>query len=367
MKTLIWFIVWATALARLAWAGDPQSPRAHGHVLLLDNQRTVEGDIELDGGQYRVRRQVGETWVPAGNVLCLCENLEEAYQFLEKRANLRDADEHIRLGRWCQLHGLRPQSLAEAKAALALSPQNDEAQRLLQILQRAASVPAPAPSPVPDAAKPVPSTMLPSFEVNAEVMGQFVSRVQPVLMNACATCHASSQAGSFRLVRAQHGGVVNRHATQQNLQAVLAQVNRDHWETSPLLTKAVTVHGQANQPPLKNRQAPPFRNLEEWVRGTLARNPQGQDTMLGAGAPLAEPKRLSDLVMAKAEALGDDIPAAPRPAIGTETGAASKAPPSEERPTAIPPAAPQQAAPLDPFDPVIFNRQMHPQGRKSAR
>ena len=42
---------------------------------------------------------MGETWVPAKNVLCLCDSLEDAYAFLRSRANPRDADERLRLAR----------------------------------------------------------------------------------------------------------------------------------------------------------------------------------------------------------------------------------------------------------------------------
>jgi hypothetical protein len=196
------------------------------------------------------------------------------------------------------------------------------------------------------------------MEINAEAMGQFISRVQPVLMNACASCHVSGNAGSFQLVRALEGGMVNRHATQVNLQAVLAQINREHWEESPLLAKAVTVHGQAGQPPLKSRQAPPFRNLEDWVRGAVARSPQRSDPASPAvvAAPAAEPNRFPESVMAKAEALPGPVVSAARPATPPEE---SKIAPAA---ASTPPAPP--ATPVDPFDPLIFNRQMHPQRQK---
>jgi hypothetical protein len=362
MKILIRFLTSGLTVAALCpvpiRAADPQTPRTKGHVLVLENERTVEGDIERDGDQYRIRRQGGETWVPAATALRLCETLQEAYQFLQQRANLRDPDERLRLGRWCQLHGLRAQAVAEAEAALELRPTSAEAQHLLQSLQRAANTPAAAAAPSPAVVKASAPAVPPAVDINAEAMGAFISRVQPILMNACASCHVSGQAGSFQLVRALAGGLVNRHATQQNLQAVLAQVNREHWEGSPLLTKAVAVHGRASQPPLKNRQAPPYRNLEDWVRANLARNPVAPEQALVARAPpLAEPNRLPDAVMAKAVELGGDaVSSTPPPAAA----------PASVTPTAVeqPEAAHQPRAPMDPFDPAIFNQQMHPRRAK---
>ena len=40
----------------------------------------------------------------------LCGSLEEAYQFLRKRANLNDPDERLRLAEWCRQHDLREQA-----------------------------------------------------------------------------------------------------------------------------------------------------------------------------------------------------------------------------------------------------------------
>ena len=93
---------------------------SHGKVLVLENDQTLAGDIERAGDLYRVRRLIGETTVPAERVLRLCADMEEAYAFLRSRANLADADEHLRLGEWCRLNGLHDQALAEVKAAVEL-------------------------------------------------------------------------------------------------------------------------------------------------------------------------------------------------------------------------------------------------------
>src|ERR1700676_4124238 len=83
-------------------AAEPKPPLATGHVLILDNERTLEGDIERDGDRYRIRRSIGETWVPGDKVLRLCANWQDAYDYLRTSANLMDPDERIRLARWCQ-------------------------------------------------------------------------------------------------------------------------------------------------------------------------------------------------------------------------------------------------------------------------
>jgi hypothetical protein len=327
-------------------AADSVPPRTTGRVLLLDSERVIEGQIEREGDQYRVRRSVGETRVPADGVLQLCGTMEEAYDFLRARANLRDPDERTRLARWCHLHNLPEQALAEARAAADLCPKNPEYSRWRDNLQRAAAVMGP-PAPAQQA-PPVDTAAPPPIEVNAESMGWFATRVQPILMNTCASCHVPGKAGAFKLTRSYDDGMVNRRATQQNLAAVLAQINTERWETSPLLTKAVSVHGEASQPPLKSRQAPAYRTLEEWLRTTLASNPQLKDrpapVVVSASKP--EPKIVPEV-----------------PPAGKETLFAAMAAP-RATPKEAPPAVPstqtvEPKEPVDPFDPVIFNRQEH--------
>src|SRR5262249_53495499 len=91
-------------------AADPEPVRTTGQVLVLVNERTLEGSIERHGDQYCVRRSIGETWLPSDQVLYLCADMEDAYTRLRQRANLRDPDERLRLTRWCLLHGLKSQA-----------------------------------------------------------------------------------------------------------------------------------------------------------------------------------------------------------------------------------------------------------------
>jgi hypothetical protein len=346
---------------RVARAAD--APAATGRVLLLANEHTLEGDIERDGDQYRVRRALGETWVPADQVLCLCASHAEAYAFLCTRANLRDADERLRLARWCLLYGLRAQALAEATAAVELRPHMAEGRLLLRNLQRSMAAAADQPAPgskiedrgsriedrgsVAGDETELPTSWLLPMDVSVEALSLFATRVQPILMNTCVACHATGKAGAFRLTRAEADGTLNRRATQHNLVAVLSQVNRERPAASPLLLKAVSVHGEASQAPLKSRQTPAFRSLEEWVRLAVASNPQPQQQ------PEPKLESLPQPAPTLQAPLPGEVISAPSAASIRSAGSAPAALPRE----ATPPSA--EVGPVDPFDPVIFNRQMH--------
>src|SRR5262245_55915341 len=117
-------------LAGMAVHGtDAPAPPATGHVLILDNDRTLEGDIQRFGDQYRVRREAGETWIAASRVLCLCASNQDACKFLSSRINPNDLGQRFRLAQWCHQHDLRVEAARELKAILAVRPDDVASQR----------------------------------------------------------------------------------------------------------------------------------------------------------------------------------------------------------------------------------------------
>lgn len=344
MTTKIGLMVCALAAGAVLWAVGQAAgpPSTTGKVLVLDNDRTLEGDIDKIGDRYRVRRAIGETWVPTDKVRQLCASLQDAYAYLRDRANLDDPDEHLRLAQWCQRNELREQALVEVKAALALRPEHEPSRRLLAGLSQPAGTPTPPTREVEPAASPAP------IDIDLESMGLFVNRVQPILMNACVSCHATGRGGAFKLTRLYGSASASRRTTQQNLAAVVAQINGDRPEASPLLVKAAGLHGDMAQPPLKGRQAEAYRHLEEWARQVAANNPQLRGrgpTPVAAGPP-------------EAKVVVEALPPRPGPA---PLVAAPEAP---VRPTSV--AAPP-AEPVDPYDPITYNRQMYPNGKPGER
>jgi hypothetical protein len=351
MATIIRFFLCAVALAVPALALSQTATAAKGRVLLLENERIFEGDIEKVGEQYRVRRpSAGETWIPGDRVLLLCGSRLEAYQFLRKQANLNDPDELLRLARWCQMQDLREQALRDVKSALTLRPEHPETCRLLKHLEQAALESAAAPTPpaakaTPRAEPKAAQIAATGLELNSECMGLFARRVQPILMNTCASCHASGHGGEFKLTQVFGDAPLGGKSSQQNLTAVLAQLKPNQPLGSPLLLMAASAHGGAAQPPLKGRQTPAYQALEQWVQLTSAHVPKAPQT---EATPVRAPKNVFEDVEGKS--LSEIAPPAKsEPPKGSETFAETE---SKD--------APKLAEPADEFDPVIFNRQMHP-------
>ncbi len=340
----------ATVSAKDAGAANLQ-PRT-GRVIVLDNENTLTGDIERIDAQYRIKRLIGETWVPANKVLRLCASLEEAHAFLQSRANLSDPDERLRLADWCRQHGMTTEALVEAEAALALRPRDARAKRLAAFLREMKSRPAVT-------AAPGAERKLPPIDVTAESLSVFASRVQPILMNACANCHTAGRGGTFQLIRSYGSGLGDRHSLEQNLAVVLSHVNTSQPIVSRLLTKSVSLHGLGmTTAPLRGRQAPAYLTLEHWVMDTLANNPQ-----LRVNASPAEPPATATASatippppVGQAGSWGNDRSATPAPA-------SMPAVPLPTPPALNPAGAgpePPKATNSDPVDPEDFNRHFHP-------
>ena len=319
---------------RSARASDPVT----GRVLVLQTERTITGDVERVGDRYRIKRLVGETWIPAGDVLKLCATLEEAYQFLKRRANGNDADERLRLADWCRQHGLREAALDEAKAAAQLRPNDQRIRRLVaHLLEAKARAQTPQPATTPE---PTP----PRVEVTSESLGMFATKVQPILMNACVSCHNGGRGGSFQLVRVSTPGLTSRRSTEANLAAVLSQVNGKEPAASKLLQKAISVHGTGmTQAPLKGRGAAAFRQLEMWAVRTVESNPHLREATQAVAA--------------------STVPT-PRPSEEGTFGKDRELPPVTPVPV---PAPAKRTEGSDPVDPDGFNREFHPQKKSSPK
>jgi hypothetical protein len=353
MKTLVYsflsLALLASPNANRVRAAETPLPSSSGKVLILKTKYTMEGDIERVGDRYRVRRNQGEMWVPAARVLTVTSSLTDAYHYLRGQINLGDPDERLSLARWCRVNNLAEQALAELQAADKLRPDHKETRRLLQHWQQMPLTALPK-----TAAKPKSDDEPPPVEVTTEALGLFVSRVQPILMNTCARCHANGHGGNFHLGQVFGDGVGNRRAMERNLAAALKQINLNQPDVSLLLTKAVSDHAHSGQAPLRDRQTPAYRTLEHWVKLTADNNPQLRDRVLAAPpspppvAPVEQPAKSGEEsewgagARSKTAAAPGSLPSAPVPV----------------------PATP---AKVDPYDPDVFNRQMHPEANKPEK
>ena len=356
MATQIRFFLCAAALivsSRALAQSDEDTPPVQGHVLLLANDRILEGDITQIGQQYCIARDgSGQTWLPCPKARRLFESRDEAFQYLRTQANLDDPDERLRLARWCIQYEMWQQAQAELKAADRVRPKHAETLRLSAVVERtmqhSEAPPTPTPLPIPRHETTTPKVAFNGLELNRECMGIFARRVQPILMNTCACCHVAGKSAAFKLAQVIGDAPATGISSQQNLTAVLSQIKPSDPMNSPLLHMAATAHGGAGQPPLRNRDTPAYRTLEQWVKMTAAHAPKAAGLISDPRAtpPQKHAKNVFESVEAKTPGLAADA--------GKET------PPNQKEVFAAD-APNKNAEPFDEFDPIIFNRQMHPE------
>lgn len=327
MKTIL--CLFAAGFTGVCFAGSPIT----GKVILLDNDQLIEGDIRREGDRYVIRRAVGETVIPAALVLDVVADRKAAFAAFRERCNLRDVDDRMRLIRWAMQNDMREEALAEAELLLKFRPDDQPLRQLAAGLRELKKAPAPEVKRQPEAPPKLPTQVLEveTPEYNRDAFVPFVSKVQPILMNACASCHAAGQGGNFKLVRTADAN--DRKATLHNLNAVLRQLKSDDLAKSPLLTNAITAHGKTNQPPLRE-QTLAFQTLDGWVRFAIKETP----------APLPVTPIVSKPVEGEPKPMTIPMPmpmAPPKTSFG-------------ETSTSQPPVEPQ-TEPKDPFDPAIFN------------
>ncbi|HTU93226.1 MAG TPA: hypothetical protein VMF69_24310 [Gemmataceae bacterium] len=384
MKTLVFSLLLLGLLAvsglSPVCAEDRPPPLCKGKVLILKNEYTIEGDIERVGDRYCVRRKLGETWVPAERVLVLTASLPDAYIYLRGRINLDDPDERLQLARWCRDNGLPQQALAELQAAAALRPNHAETRRLLQYWQQDAAShvskrsgsASGGSSPVANASgsfgKPVADP--PPIEVTTESLGLFATRIQPILMNTCARCHATGHGGNFNLTQVFDNTINNRQTLERNLASVLAEIDVNQPEASRLLIKAVSDHAHTGLAPLHDRQAAPYRALESWVKLTVADNPHLRDKSEAAAHVPTRSVGARDSGMETRTSEATPIGEA-RAKAGEESQWGAEARPSASSPSSPgssgnsgKAASGSPVTTADPYDPEPFNRTMHPEANK---
>jgi hypothetical protein len=166
---------------------------------------------------------------------------------------------------------------------------------------------------------------------NPESAKMFAAKVQPILTNRCADCHARKGHSSGFVLRAIEPGINDPQGADANLRAAAKWLTPTDPHASPFLTKATTAHGKAKDPPLA-ADHPAYKHLELWAFWAC-----GPD---GSAAPVVIPP--------PKEATAVE----PKAAEPTKTtGFAVKA---DTPSTAVAPATPPASA--DPFDPAGFNR-----------
>ena len=192
----------ASAPAQTGMPAKANPTVAQPRVLLLSNFKIVSGLVEQTGDKYRLIRGKDVQEIPISQVLYVGESDEAVRQYLASRG------------------------------------------------QSGSSTPK--------------STLSVPAQTNSLAARAYATRIQPIVMNQCSTCHTKpDHASEFKLVRISEG-YANPQATEQNLATIAKFIDRTNPGQSPLLVKAMTAHGGQRQPAFRDRTHIAFQTLELW-------------------------------------------------------------------------------------------------------
>jgi hypothetical protein len=358
-------------------------------VILLRNGEVLEGGVTLIGDQFVLSLPRGELRLHKADVELCCATLQEVCQRKMAAVSPTDVDEHLRLAQWCLKQKLLDEAARQLQIVAALQPDHPLLELFRQRLEFLARPPEPQKASTSTAIR------VSSDELDRLIRGlpegtmeAFAQRVQPLLVNHCATagCHGPSSTSKYQLIRVTSATTNSRRSTQRNLLATLQWINHDAPAASPMLTVPVRPHGPAQAAIFTDRESGQYLRLVQWVY-QATNHPRAElnpPTVAGQepfGEPPSQPAateqpnrpvRAGNRLHANSAAAADES-AETRPirasgiyraklaAMQAQREAAG-ATPAGDKPTGPSDAGPSaKAAPAangtDPFDPEVFNRQ----------
>ena len=267
MKKYVLTIALVLIVAR-ARADDASFGPQRG-VLLLRNGSVLEGNILRSGDRYDVGLQDGELRVRVSEVEFAGRTLEECYQHRRGGIAFDEVQGRLDLVEWCLRHQLHVEAGRELKDALAVDPSHPKIaiveRRLKLALEGPPATPAREPTRIDMATPEELDQMVRSMP--AGTVERFTNTVQPMLLNQCSTasCHGPASPTPLRLTRVSAGRTQSRRATQRNLHAVLATIDHEQPDASPLLLMPTRPHGASRTAVFTSQKAIQYKQLVDWA------------------------------------------------------------------------------------------------------
>jgi len=255
-------------------AAERTEVRMPTSLLVLINGRIISGRIHQSSGGYIVERPNGRLLVPFQQIHIQAIDLRDAYRQLRESVPSPTAGTHVALARWCLTHELFDETRNELRAALEIDPRMTEARDMLRRLEEILNPQNPAHrkhesfKPRTDDGFTFPEPRSLSGLARAPAQ-QFVTKVQPILMNNCARagCHSAKARSSFRLERVRTGRGGSRTMTERNLAATLQLIDIKEPDASPLLSIPSGKHGRGGRAIFSGLRGSRQSNiLRDWVR-----------------------------------------------------------------------------------------------------
>lgn len=250
--------------------------------LIFRNGATLSGTVTREGDWYALRSNAkgGDARYPVTTVLKVCKGARETYLFLKGHIQNDDPAGHCLVARFCVTYDLEPEAREEIQAALKLDRRCSDARSLLAQLENKVTKSEAA---IPELPQPtvalLPAARLEDWPQIATQSGftEYAKRIQPILLNGCGTsaCHGSAEGRrAFALTRGLYGASPSPLTSRANLERILGLVDKEHPDESPLLKRALQMHGGAKSAPLLAADQSAYQQLQTWVATACGVKPE---------------------------------------------------------------------------------------------
>ncbi len=322
-----------TITPRTVFGSKPPSEPSR-KLLLLDNGKVIQGLIQEGPTGYVVIKPEGKLVFAFDQVRFEAEDLQDAYRQLRNTLPDHSASAHVELARWCVTYGLMDEARKEAREALRREPGSRIARNILEKIDQQLFKTNDLPvvkktnggySMLGDA-KPL-MTVEALGGLPREVASDFVLKLQPLLVNRCATggCHGPGSGNGFELQRVKIGQGSSKSSSERNLAAVLALIDREQPGKSPLLTKLRGDTKSAGlKPPHGGLSSGQMQIVRSWI-DSQAKNSE-ETAVAKSGSGSTAPRENSRLNKPRPGRKTSDIPG---PQTDADTPIAD-APPSQD-------------------------------------
>lgn len=247
-----------------------EKPNPHPRVIVTTLGRLVEGRISYSAGGYVVDVKGGSFLVPFQLVKFTADSRHDAYVRYRELIPEETAGNHVQLAKWCLNYSLIKDAEHELKQALFLDESRQDAAQLLAAIERKRQQGTLGEAGVTVSKREPAIKQAVSLQgLSPDSVKEYSSAIQPILMNNCAKagCHHSNAKNDFQLQYVRTTGFGNRIASSENLAEVIAQLNPQEPQQSPLLVKARTNHGEARNTLLFSPHGKKIlARLEQWAR-----------------------------------------------------------------------------------------------------
>lgn len=342
-------------------------------IVLLNDGRVFRGTLTEVPGGYRVDNGSSYLILPFTEIQLTADSLQDAYKKLRDSVRNPTARDHMALADWCFKQGLIADSRTEVASALQLEPDRSDARVMLQRLDRIVQPPS-----LDTTRQGSPLGMLSFVKaperneqgLTAETMREFVTRVQPLLMNSCgqATCHGNAATNDFHIDYARIGTPGHRQATDDNLQAAFSQIDAAEPLKSPILTTPGRPDPHHRELFRGNIGGKQFQILRDWVQAAAKEHSEPSrprrpevaqappvlfrpDPVEGEGIATRTPIRDPEIQTASMDVAENIVTGSP-PSSRTDSSS------EISNPDRLLDQLRRRSQP-DAFDPDIFNRKVH--------